>query len=95
MTFALNRDQRREVLARRAAREALTDIARRESYMTIGRLRQRMRPTEALQFKSTACRRPSRRTEGAPSCPRTIHRSDAQARADTIRVGTICRVAAT
>ena len=39
--------------------------------------------------------RPSRRTADAPSEPRTNHRSVAEARGDTIRVGTICRVAAT
>ncbi len=39
--------------------------------------------------------RPSRRTADAPSEPRTNHRSVAEARGDTTRVGTICRVAAT
>jgi hypothetical protein len=38
---ALNRDQRREALARREAGEALTDVARTlgVSHITIGRLR--------------------------------------------------------
>jgi len=48
----------------------------------------------ALQFEPTTCL-PSRRTAGAPSDPRTNHRSDAEATGDTVRVGTICRVAAT
>jgi hypothetical protein len=48
----------------------------------------------AVQSEPTTCR-PSRRTAGVPDAPQTNHRSNAEARGDTIRVGTICRVAAT
>ncbi len=46
------------------------------------------------QFEPTTCRLPSRRMAGAPSHPRSSHRSDAVGGGGTIQVGTICRVAA-
>jgi len=46
------------------------------------------------QFEPTTCRRPGRRTAGAPSHPRSSHRSDAVGGGGTLQVGTICRVAA-